>query len=67
MKDFQIVFKGFKNQRQVEVFMNWFEGQGEQDASVWTEENGGYDVYTERTEMKSLGKGVVTVRIEEKI
>lgn len=37
----QLVISGFKNKKQAEAFMNWYEGQGEQDACLWFEEECG--------------------------
>lgn len=38
---------GFKTKEQAEAFLNWYEGQGEQDANIWFEcrkSEGGIDV-----------------------
>lgn len=35
---FKLEISGFKSMEEVEVFIKWYEGQGEQDASVWFEE-----------------------------
>lgn len=32
-----LMISGFKTRAQVEAFINWYEGQGEQDACVWFE------------------------------
>lgn len=32
---FKLVIEGFKTKAQAETFIKWYEGQGEQDASVW--------------------------------
>ena len=37
-KNFDLIIKGFKSKSQVMEFIKWYEGQGEQDASVWFEE-----------------------------
>jgi hypothetical protein len=47
MDNFELRIKGFKSKVQVEAFISWYEGQGEQDASVWFEcrkEEGDIDV-----------------------
>jgi len=36
-KDYQITIHGFKTKQQAEQFIHWYEGQGEQDASIWFE------------------------------
>jgi hypothetical protein len=36
----KVIIKGFKDQKQAEAFIEWFEGQGEQDCSFWFEEAG---------------------------
>jgi len=36
-ENFDLVLKGFKTKAQVKAFINWYEGQGEQDASIWFE------------------------------
>lgn len=36
-KDISVVFKGFKTPEQAQAFVDWYEGQGEQDACVWFE------------------------------
>jgi len=38
-KEFSLTIKGFKNPEQVKCFIEWYEGQGEQDAAVWFEIN----------------------------
>jgi len=38
-KELSLTIKGFKNKEQVQCFIDWYEGQGEQDASGWFEEN----------------------------
>lgn len=35
--EFTLTLKGFKTKEQVQAFINWYEGQGEQDAWVWFE------------------------------
>lgn len=37
-KNFDLIIKGFKSKSQVMEFIKWYEGQGEQDASLWFEE-----------------------------
>jgi hypothetical protein len=37
MEEFELVVKGFKTKAQVEAFIGWYEGQGEQDAAYWFE------------------------------
>lgn len=34
---YKIAITGFKTKAQAEEFINWYEGQGEQDASYWFE------------------------------
>lgn len=34
---FSIKISGFKNKAQAETFVHWYEGQGEQDITVWLE------------------------------
>jgi ABC-type Fe3+ transport system substrate-binding protein len=36
--EYAVLVKGFKEQDQAEAFIKWFEGQGEQDANIWFEE-----------------------------
>jgi hypothetical protein len=38
-KTFKVTFTGFETEEQAKTFADWFEGQGEQDASIWMEEN----------------------------
>jgi len=37
-KNFDLIIKGFRSKSQVMEFIKWYEGQGEQDASIWFEE-----------------------------
>lgn len=37
-KSYDLLIKGFKSESQVKEFISWYEGQGEQDASLWFEE-----------------------------
>jgi hypothetical protein len=39
MDNFKVVFSGFETEEQAKHFANWFEGQGEQDCSIWMEEH----------------------------
>ncbi len=32
-----VLITGFKNNDEAKEFINWYEGQGEQDASIWFE------------------------------
>jgi len=34
---FELKISGFKTKQQVEEFIAWYEGQGEQDAAIWFE------------------------------
>lgn len=34
---FSLLITGFKTPEQVKAFADWYEGQGEQDASIWFE------------------------------
>lgn len=34
---YSIKIDGFKTKEQAEAFVQWYEGQGEQDASIWFE------------------------------
>ena len=34
---YQLTIKGFKTKAQVQAFIDWYEGQGEQDADTWFE------------------------------
>ena len=34
---YSLKIDGFKTKEQAEAFINWYDGQGEQDASVWFE------------------------------
>lgn len=55
MNDFKLEISGFKTKEQVEAFMFWYEGQGEQDACVWFEcrnEEGEIDVSTMNVDME---------------
>ena len=42
--DYELHIKGFKTKEQVEEFISWYEGQGEQEASVWFEISDNIDV-----------------------
>lgn len=47
VQEFTLTIKGFKTKEQVKAFASWYEGQGEQDASIWFEcrkEEGEIDV-----------------------
>lgn len=39
---FEVHIEGFKTKKQAEEFITWYCEQGEQDASIWMEVNGGY-------------------------
>lgn len=34
---YNLLIKGFKTKAQAEAFIDWYEGQGEQDACIWFE------------------------------
>jgi hypothetical protein len=34
---FTLMITGFRTQAEVDAFISWYEGQGEQDAAVWFE------------------------------
>jgi hypothetical protein len=34
---YSLTLEGFKTKEQVQAFIDWYEGQGEQDAQVWFE------------------------------
>jgi hypothetical protein len=36
--EFSLTLKGFKTKEQVQAFIDWYEGQGEQDSTIWFEE-----------------------------
>lgn len=36
-EEFSLTIKGFKTKAQAKAFIDWYEGQGEQDASAWFE------------------------------
>ena len=38
IKNFDLIIKGFKSKTQIKEFIKWYEGQGEQDASLWLED-----------------------------
>jgi hypothetical protein len=42
---FAVMIKGFPTKKEAEEFVNWYDGQGEQNAAIWfeinNEENGG--------------------------
>lgn len=47
MAQFQVVVTGFHTEAQAKAFIQWYEGQGEQDAAIWFEcrkEEGEIDV-----------------------
>ncbi len=47
MTKVQVVVTGFRTEAQAKAFIEWYEGQGEQDAGVWFEcrkEEGEIDV-----------------------
>lgn len=35
---YNLILKGFKTKEQVEEFVSWYSGQGEQDLTVWLSE-----------------------------
>lgn len=35
---FNVIIEGFKTREQAEAFINWYEGQGEQDIIPWFED-----------------------------
>lgn len=35
---YSLKINGFRSMKEVETFINWYEGQGEQEASIWFEE-----------------------------
>lgn len=35
---FKLEISGFRSEAEVKAFIRWYEGQGEQDASIWFEE-----------------------------
>ena len=37
MGDVQVVVTGFQTEAQAKAFIEWYEGQGEQDAGIWFE------------------------------
>ena len=38
-EEYSLTIKGFTNKAQVEEFVAWYSGQGEQDAAYWFEVN----------------------------
>lgn len=36
-EEFSLKLTGFKTRAQVEAFIDWYEGQGEQDSAIWFE------------------------------
>jgi hypothetical protein len=36
-EEFSLTLTGFKSKAQVKAFIDWYEGQGEQDATIWFE------------------------------
>ena len=34
---FTLMITGFRTQKEVDAFVDWYEGQGEQDADIWFE------------------------------
>ncbi len=53
-EEFSLTIKGFKTKQQVDAFISWYEGQGEQDASIWFDtlkSEGDLDVDTMNTNM----------------
>ncbi len=56
---YSLLIKGCKAQAQVQAFCDWYEGQGEQDASVWFEcrkDEGEIDVDTMHVDMSKPPK-----------
>lgn len=52
---FELKITGFKTEAQVEAFIDWYEGQGEQDARIWFEcrkDDGEIDVDSMYTDCK---------------
>lgn len=37
MNDYSLTIRGFKTAAQARAFIQWYEGQGEQDAVIWFE------------------------------
>ncbi len=37
MEEYSLKLNGFKTKAQVKAFIDWYEGQGEQDAAIWFE------------------------------
>lgn len=54
---FKVVFDGFETEEQAIEFADWFEGQGEQDASNWLDggPSGMYSVNTNMNKLHSMG------------
>ena len=38
-EEFSVTLKGFKTKEQAKEFLDWYEGQGESDISIWLDEN----------------------------
>lgn len=54
-RNYTLLIKGFKTKGQLMEFIHWYEGQGEQDASIWFEEakdNGKIGVKSMNMDMK---------------
>jgi len=49
---YEVRIKGFKTKQAMNEFASWFDGQGEQDCSIWMEEHAGCHIYTEDIKRK---------------
>ena len=53
--EYSLQINGFKTKAQVKAFIDWYEGQGEQDSSIWFEcrkDEGEIDVDTMQVDLK---------------
>lgn len=71
MKDeYSLLLNGFKTKEQVKAFIDWYEGQGEQDAAIWFEERkleGEIDVDFMPVDVKNKynwNKNILVVRLK---
>lgn len=64
---YSVLIKGFPTKKEAEEFINWYDGQGEQDTSVWfeinNEENGGRSPMVTRKNVKDVGE-IIEMSIE---
>lgn len=63
---YTVTFTGFATPQQAQAFAEWYEGQGEQDAAIWMEENAGVSSCNTKN-LDEIGRGhfLLTLNIVE--